>query len=189
MFEILEDQGAGDFVAWCVVEALIRLSQEIKDDEASDSRGPPEASRNHLKANIGKRARILFEQKESSGEDYSRLRARAVYLLGWLTDRTASGMLTRAALKDKNPFVRGYIVEAMARRDIKDARRTIEDHLSTETHPFVLRRIAEALGQIGTLDSIVELEEHLRSQQAPARWSARVAIEEILERNALSPEG
>jgi len=185
LFEILEDEAGDEFVDWCVVEALTRFSQGVNAGPPDDQVGQSRARRTDLEASIGRRARKLYERKGSDNANYSRLRARAVYLLGWLTEGTATGKLMRRALDDKNPFVRGYIVEAMARRDIMDARRTIEDQLSVETHPFVLRKAAEALGQIGTVESILVLEKYLRSQQASARWSARAAIHEIKERYAL----
>jgi hypothetical protein len=150
-----------DFVAWCAVEALIHSKH-------------PEVYEYAMKHLTSKGPR----RKQPSHH-----RARAVYLLGWVGE--GSEELLHQALKDRDSFVRGYAIEAIARRDLVGARQDIEKMLISESEPFVLRKAAEALGRIGTLQTIPLLEQHLFQENAHARWSVRMAIAEIKERNVV----
>jgi hypothetical protein len=163
LFTLLADEQADDFVAWCGVEALTQQDQE----------------------EIYLHAAELFEKREAGEDKYSHLRARAVYLLGWVCYKEKTQKLLKGALSDHNYFVRGYAIEAMARLDLVGARQKIEQRLVIENEPFVLRKAAESLGKIGTLQSIPVLEEHLSTEQARTRWAVRQAIVEIKERNAI----
>jgi hypothetical protein len=165
LYEMLVDEKADDFVAWCSVEALT----QTQDPE------------------ICKQALRLVTGKGHKSDPFSHARARAVYLLGWTGRGARAANLLRKALRDQNYLVRGYAIDAMARLDLLDAREQIEEILSDpEEQSFVHRKAAEALGQIGTLESIQVLERCLFKQQARTRWAIRRAIEEINQRNSLS---
>jgi hypothetical protein len=164
LFDAMACDQVDDFVAWCSVESLTQ----------TNARG------------VYLRALHLLKNKEIEPVIYSHCRARAVYLLGWMRRGVNSDRLLRKALKDCNPFVRGYAIDAMARLDLLDAREQIEDILQKEEEePFVHRKAAEALGQIGTIASIQVLERSLYRGKARTRWAVRQAIEEIKQRNAL----
>jgi HEAT repeat protein len=165
LLDLIKQEDADDFVAWCCIEALGLLSMS-KDVEA---------------------VVIAFCDDEGyQDESWARHRARAVYLLGRMRqdDMTANRLLK--ALQDPSPLVRSCAVESLAQMDLRTgiARRQIELLLETESDPVVVRNIAEALGHIGVLSTIARLRPYLRHEVARTRWAAQRAIDEILARHA-----
>ncbi len=163
LLDLIQTQEADDMVAWCAVEALTECDPE------------------HVRAHLCR----LLQDPEYKEEKWAHHRARAVYLLGRTGGQpeTDQQVCEELASKDPNPLVRAYAVEAMARRDLKDARQKVEQVLNTEKETLVLRKAAEALGQIGSLESVALLERYLRLEQARTRWAVRQAIAEIKRRH------
>lgn len=163
LLDVLLDPQPDDFVAWCTVESLTH----IKHPDVQEA------------------ALRLYQGEEFQTEQWARHRARAVYLLGWVGEERKVGETLSNALQDPSPIVRGFVVNAIARLDLRHAREMIEGLMATETEAQVLRKAAEALAQIGTVESIAVLERQLRHPQARIRWMVRQAIAEIRERYRL----
>jgi HEAT repeat protein len=163
LLDVLLDPQPDDFVAWCTVESLTRMKHPDVQDAALR----------------------LYQGEEFQTEGWARHRARAVYLLGWVGEGRKVGETLSNALQDPSPIVRGFVVNAIARLDLRHAREMIEGLMANETEAQVLRKAAEALAQIGTVESIAVLERHLRHPQARIRWMVRRAIAEIRERHQL----
>lgn len=165
LLDLLKEEDCDDFVAWCAVEALIRF----KGDRAIE----------HVAAD-------LFSSEQYRGRNWERHRGRAIYLLGWAGGEQTTPGLLRKALRDGNPFVRSHAVEAMARLDMRDARRELEGLLDRRNEePFVLRKVAETLGQIGTVESIPKLQKHLLNRRLRTRKAVEKAIRDITERQGI----
>lgn len=165
LLDLFVDPEADDFVAWCATEALTACAHE----------------------EVEGRAVALFRDEAYREPQWRRHRARAVYLLGWVSGQAKTGALVRDRLHDENAFVRGYAVESMARLDMPNARTLIEERLDPEgddpeTDPEVMRKMAEALAQIGTMASIPVLQRHLRHERTRTRHMMRRAIAEIRQR-------
>lgn len=165
LLELLDAKDADDKVAWCAVEAVALMTPHREvyrwaKQTASNSKGNDSTSQQR--------------------------RARAVYLLGRVGSGAENGKLLFDALEDmSNDTARGYAATAIARLDLVNGRKKLEQRLAVEPEAWVLHKVAEALGQVGTLESLPFLEKHRRSQQARTRWVVRRAILEILERNEL----
>jgi HEAT repeat protein len=163
LLDVLQDRQPDDFVAWCAVESLTRSEHQDVLDEVL----------------------CLCQEKAGETDRWARSRARAFYLLGWVGRGRDVGANLRRALQDPSPLVRGYVIDAMKRLDLRDAREQIEGLMETETEAWVLRKAAEALGQIGTVESLAVLERHLHHERARTRWMVCKAIAEIRERHRL----
>lgn len=169
LLALFADAEANDFAAWCATEALTACVHE----------------------EVEAKAVALFREKAYRKPQWRRHRARAVYLLGWVSGQEETGTLVQEALRDeKNEFVRGYAVESMARLDLPNARTLIEERMDPEgddpeTDPDVLRKMAEALAQIGTMDSIPVLQRYLRHERTRTRHMMRRAIAEIRQRYSM----
>ncbi len=144
------------FVEWCVVEALTQLDY-------------PE---------VQAVAYRIYQTKKRA--IWASHRARAIYLLGWMSRQPETGNILNQALTDTNPFVRGDAIGAMAKLDLIDARAKIEHLFTEEQDPFVLRKAAEALGHMGTVDSIATLERYLRYERARTRWMVRKRVHKAI---------
>jgi len=165
LLDLFVDPEADDFIAWCATEALTVC----------------------LHPDVEEKAVALFKEDAYREPQWRRHRARAVYLLGWVSGKAKTGALVKQGLRDENIFVRGYAVESMARLDLPNARTLIEERLDPEgdhpeTNPDVMRKMAEALAQIGTMASIPILQRHLRHERTRTRHMMRRAIAEIRQR-------
>lgn len=169
LLALFTDAEVNDFVAWCATEALTACVHE----------------------EVEAKAVALCQEKAYRKPQWRRHRARAVYLLGWVSGKEETGALVQQGLRDEeNEFVRGYAVESMARLDLPNARTLIEERMKPEgdepeTDPDVLRKMAEALAQIGTMDSIPVLQRYLRHERTRTRHMMRRAIAEIRQRYSL----
>ena len=168
LLELFADPEVHDFVAWCATEALTACVHE----------------------EVEAKAVALFQDEAYRKPQWRRHRARAVYLLGWVSGKAKTGALVEKGLRDDNPFVRGYAVESIARLDLPDARTLIEERMDPESDnpekdPEVLRKMAEALAQIGTVASIPILQRHLRHERTRTRHMMRGAISEIRQRYSM----
>ena len=169
LLALFADAEVDNFVAWCATEALTSCVHE----------------------EVEAKAIALFQEKVYRKPQWRRHRARAVYLLGWVSGKAETGALVQQALRDEeNEFVRGYAVESMARLDLPNARTLIEERMdpegdAPETDPEVLRKMAEALAQIGTMDSIPVLQRYLRHERTRTRHMMRRAIAEIRQRYSM----
>ncbi|MDX1688409.1 MAG: hypothetical protein R3248_10530 [Candidatus Promineifilaceae bacterium] len=168
LLDLFVDPEADDFIAWCATEALTACVHEEVEEKAIS----------------------LFKDEAYRQPQWRRHRARAVYLLGWVSGKAKTGSLVQQGLQDDNMFVRGYAVESMARLDLPNARTLIEERLdpdsdNPETNPEVMRKMAEALAQIGTMASIPILQRHLRHERTRTRHMMRRAIAEIRQRYSL----
>lgn len=165
LLNLFQTRNFGAFVDWCVVEALTQLDY-------------PE---------VQVVAYRIYQTKKRA--IWALHRARAIYLLGWMSRQPETGNVLDQALTDTNPFVRGYAIGAMAKLDLIDAREKIERLFTEERDSFVLGKAAEALGHMGTVDSIAILERYLRYERDRTRWTARKivrkAIFEIKQRYSL----
>jgi hypothetical protein len=167
LLELFEQPDADDFVAWCVTEALT----ECRTADAE-------------------RMALSFRQdKRYRTKKWRHHRARATYLLGWVSRDESTCQLLWSALKDRDPLVRGFAIDAISRLDLPQAREEIQRLMTgdarRETDPDVLRRMAEALSQIGTVDSIPVLQQYLWHERTYTRWAMHKAIDEIRERYGL----
>ena len=155
------DEDDDALVGWCAVETL----KETEVDAVRD------------------RAASTYKAQDQPVQ----CRARAVYLLGWLSKDEAGSKRLVEALEDDSPIVRGFAADAVARLDLRHARGKIERFLTDpkERDPWLIRQAAQALAQIGTVESIQVLESHLDSHPDIARSNLRRAVTEIRERFAL----
>lgn len=168
LLDLFVDPETDDFIAWCATEALTACVHEEVEEKAV----------------------ALFTEDAYRKPEWRRHRARAVYLLGWVSGKAKTGTLVQEGLDDENMFVRGYAVESMARLDLPNARTLIEKRLDPEaddpeTNPEVMRKMAEALAQIGTMASISILQRHLRHERTRTRHMMRRAIAEIRQRYSM----
>lgn len=156
-----------NFVAWCVVQALTECPLSAVEEWA-----------------LRLCTHATYRQSK-----WQHRRARAVYLLGWISNPENTSAVLEEALHDQNPLVRGFAVDALARLNHPDARDRIHTLLSRrgdpETDPDVLRRMAEALGQIGTVESIPYLQAHLQHERVRTRRAMQKAIADIRQRYGL----
>jgi hypothetical protein len=152
-------------VAWCVTEALT--------DSALT--GVEEAAVN------------LLQKEDYCPDEWRDYRARALYLLGWVSNQSSTGELLSQALKDEDPLIRCFAIDATTRLGLPGTRERLQEMLAPEKEkdPEVLRRIAEALGQIGTADSIPLLDRYRHHERTRTRWMMKRAIAEIRARYSL----
>lgn len=154
-------------VAWCVVQALTECPR----------------------AYVEKAAVRLSTHRTYRQEKWQQRRARAVYLLGWISSPEDAEEVLEEALRDSNPLVRGFAVDALTRLNHPDARERIHalmtHRTAPESDPDVLRRMAEALGQIGTVESIPYLQTFLLHERAQTRRAIQKAIADIRQRYGL----
>ena len=167
LLELFNQPDVDNFVAWCVTEALTEC--RVADVE---------------------RIVVSFRQdKTYRSRKWRRQRAQAAYLLGWVASEESTCQLLWSALKDRDPLVRGFAVDAIARLDLPNAGEQIQSLMTggarRETDPDVLRRMAEALAQIGTVDSIPALQQYLCHERTLTRRAMYKAIDEIRERYGL----
>ncbi|MCB0144109.1 MAG: HEAT repeat domain-containing protein [Caldilineaceae bacterium] len=167
LFSIAMGGNEDRFVGWCAVDALTQINSYT----------------------IESRALEIFNQRvdrlQAEGKSYES-RVRATYLLSWVCNSMSTRSLLRdRALKDENPAVRGYAVDALLQLDLPEARERIEKLLTTEEDAIVIRKCAEALLQIGDVSSLPALERHLYNIHTRSRWALRKAVNEIRHRNGL----
>ena len=163
LLDSLVNDELDEFVAWCAVDALAKS-------------GDP---------SIEQRAIEIFQDDQFRSDQWRRLRARVVYLMGWVCsgDETRQ-LLGDKALLDEDFLTRRYAVDSLVRLDLPDTRERVEKLLEREENPAVIRKCAQALSQIGTLASLPSLEKHLTCERARTRWKVRSAIADIQQRYA-----
>jgi hypothetical protein len=167
LLELFKQPEIDNFLGWCVTEALTECRLPAVE-----------------------RMAVSFRlDKAYHSSKWRHHRARAAYLLGWVAREESTCQLLWLTLKDRDPLVRGFAIDAIARLDLPNVREYIQTLMTHATRrekdPDVLRRMAEALAQIGTADSIPALQGYLQHERTQTRWAMGKAIDEIRQRYGL----